>query len=104
MGEQLVSTKTNGFNGIIQSIYHYFFAPKITVFDFTDREEGTDYSFDSSNQEGQGYLTIQCEKIEPGVHILLCVDNVPQKYEVIEASFYASPEGMCTALLVRIAR
>jgi hypothetical protein len=104
MDEQFVLTKTNGFNVIVQNIYNYFFAPKITVFDFTDREAGTDYSFDFSNQDGQGYLTIQCEKIRPGVHIILCTDNVPQKYEVREVSFYASPEGMCTALLVRVVR
>jgi hypothetical protein len=104
MPEHLASTKTNRLTCFIQGLVDHFLVSKKTVFDLTHQEIGKDYFFESSHQGAQGYLTIQCENIKPGVHILLCVNDVPQRYEVREVSFYASPEGMCTALLARISK
>jgi hypothetical protein len=104
MSEPLVTTKTNGLSSFIQNLSHCFFAPRKSVFDFTDREAGVDYFFESIGQGNQGCLVIQCESIKPGVHVLLCIEDVIQRYEVREVSFYASPPDMCTALLVGIGK
>jgi hypothetical protein len=104
MAERLASTKSNRFNAFILYVYSYFFVSKSTILDFTLREDGIDYIFESFNQGVQGYLTIQCDSIKPGIYVLLSVDGSHQKYEVREVSFYASPEDMCVAHLVRIGR
>jgi hypothetical protein len=104
MNGHLETPKFNWIYEYILNPFHQLFAAnkKNTIYDYTCKESGVNYFFDTFNQGMEGYLTSQEEKIKEGVFILLYVDETPQTYQVREVSFYASPADMWTAHLAKV--
>jgi hypothetical protein len=104
MNRHLELAKTNGLGAHILNLLNQTFTPRKDIYDFTHQESGINYFFNAVHQGQEAYLTGQGRKIRPGVYILLSVDEVLQTYRVKDVSFYASPEDLWTAHLVKVSR
>lgn len=98
--ERARAKDTFSFSKLINLVLWYLHAPK--VHDYTRYKHGADYVFDSADNETSGCMTGQRRGIKPGHHILIRVNEVPERYEIMAIDYYASPPDLWVASLSKL--
>jgi hypothetical protein len=104
MNQHLELAKINSLGAYLLNLLTQTFTPRKNIYDFTHQEAGINYFFNATHQGQEGYLTGQGSKIKLGNYIILSVDEILQIYKVKDISFYASPEDLWTAHLVKVSK
>lgn len=102
MDEYVIRFSNSAWASWLTQAVRYFFKPT-KIHDYRDFVAGVDYVFETiPGTINQAYMTAQRKKVSPGDHIILMQDEILEKYCVEEITYYACPNDMWIALLVKV--